>query len=549
MIEIERKEWFFVFLIWLILNFLIFLPFFVGKIAQQKGSIFLGFQRINRSDTPYYYSLIEQAKNGHFLFKYNSTPEPHPYFIFDPFWLSVGILAKTLNLSSTYAFQLAKFLVIPIFLISSYFLLSFFFEEKEKRKWGFLILVFASGWGWFFLYLLSLIPGMSVNGVIDLRKFVDQKGVFHFPIDLWVPEAFSFLSLYNSPHFGFSASLIFLIFFLSLLFFESKKLRYSIVAGIFCTLLFQFHPYYIPTIFVTLGIFILISSLTKRKLNFSYLFHYFFLLFFSFPPIFYHLYCVFKIPVRASHFSKNILITPPLPYLLIGYGPLIFLGIYGLSLLLKNKEKREKDLFLISWFFAEIFLIYCPLIPFQRKLTEGFQMDLAILTTFALFRIKDWLIKKSIPIRFTLLEKILLVFLISVSNFTIVGNDIVSYLEKNEMFYLKKEVEEGMEWIKKNTPEDSVILSSPITGNLLLAFIDRPVYLAHPHITVNFEEKKEKVEKFFRGGEEKFLREEGIDYIFVTAKEREEIGFNLEEKNYLEKVFEKGEVEIFKVKM
>jgi hypothetical protein len=117
-------------------------------------------------------------------------------------------------------------------------------------------------------------------------------------------------------------------------------------------------------------------------------------LFFSFPPIFYHLYCVFKIPVRASHFSKNILITPPLPYLLIGYGPLIFLGIYGLSLLLKNKEKREKNLFLISWFFAEIFLIYCPLIPFQRKLTEGFQMDLAILTTFALFRIKDWLIKK-----------------------------------------------------------------------------------------------------------------------------------------------------------
>jgi hypothetical protein len=46
-------------------------------------------------------------------------------------------LAKTLNLSLTYAFQLAKFLVIPIFLISSYFLLSFFFEEKEKGNGAF----------------------------------------------------------------------------------------------------------------------------------------------------------------------------------------------------------------------------------------------------------------------------------------------------------------------------------------------------------------------------------------------------------------------------
>jgi hypothetical protein len=548
MIEIEKKEWRFIFLIWVILNFFIFLPFFIGKITQLKDSVFLGLQNINRVDTPYYYSLIEQTKSGHFLFKYNSTSEPHQYFIFDPFWLSVGILAKILNLSSIYAFQLAKFLVIPIFLISSYFFISFFLKEKEKRKWAFLILIFGSGWGWFFLFLVYLISGISGNGVIDLKKFWDQKGVFQFPIDLWVPEAFSFLSLYNSPHFGFSTSLIFLIFLLSLLFFESKKLRYSIIAGILCSLLFQFHPYYVPTIFITLGSFILISFLIKRGLNFSYLFHYFVLLLFSLPPLFYHFYSILKIPVRTSHFYKNILITPSLPYLLIGYGPLIFLGIYGLSLLLKSKEKREKDFFLISWFFAGIFLIYCPLIPFQRKLTEGFQMDLAILTTLSLFQIKDRLIRKFIPIRFTLLEKILLVFLISFSNFAIVENDIVSYLGKNEMFYLKKEVEEGIEWIRKNTPEDSVILSSYVTGNLLLAFINRPVYLAHPHITVNFEEKNEKVKKFLKEGEEKFLKDEGIDYIFVTRKEKKEINFNLEEKKYLEKVFEKGEVEIFKVK-
>jgi len=338
MIKIEKKEWKFVFLVWLAVNFIIFFPFFFGEIITPKDKIFLGMQGLNRVDTPYYYSLIEQVKDGKFLFKYNSTPEPHPHFIFDPFWLAVGILAKLFNLSSISTFQLAKFLVIPFFLISSYFFISFFFKEPRARKWAFLILIFGSGWGWLFIYFLDLIPGMRVKGAIELADFVDEKGVLQFPIDLWVPEAFSFLSLYNSPHFGFSVSLIFLIFLFSLLFFESEKPKYSLLAGIFCTILFQFHPYYIPTIFVVLGIFILILF-AKRKGGFHYLAHYFVLLIFSLFPTLYHLWAIIKIPVRTSHFQKNILITPSLPYLLIGYGSLIFFGLLGLLSLLKKKAR------------------------------------------------------------------------------------------------------------------------------------------------------------------------------------------------------------------
>jgi hypothetical protein len=38
------------------------------------------------------------------------------------------------------------------------------------------------------------------------------------------------------------------------------------------------------------------------------------------------------------------------------------------------------------------------------------------------------------------------------------------------------------------------------------------------------------------------LKEEKIDYIFVTKKERERIGFNLKENKFLEEVFDKGKV-------
>jgi hypothetical protein len=54
MIKIEKEEWFFIFLIWLILTFLIFFPFLVGKIMEPKDSIFLGFQEYKH----YRYSIL-----------------------------------------------------------------------------------------------------------------------------------------------------------------------------------------------------------------------------------------------------------------------------------------------------------------------------------------------------------------------------------------------------------------------------------------------------------------------------------------------------------
>ena len=105
---------------------------------------------------------------------------------------------------------------------------------------------------------------------------------------------------------------------------------------------------------------------------------------------------------------------------------------------------------------------------------------------------------------------------------------------------------EGMEWLRKNTKEDSVVFSNFQVGNLLFAFANRPVYLGHPHITVNFEEKMKKMEEFLKEGKEEFLKNEKIEYIFLIEEERG-LKFILEKKEYLEKVFENEKVTIFRV--
>lgn len=66
--------------------------------------------------------------------------------------------------------------------------------------------------------------------------------------------------------------------------------------------------------------------------------------------------------------------------------------------------------------------------------------------------------------------------------------------------YLNKEVKEAMLWLRENTNEEDVILSSLETGNLIPAISLRQVYLGHLHGTAQAEEKLARVERFFKKG-------------------------------------------------
>jgi len=553
--KINYQEWKFVGWVWLIVVFLTFLPTIVGVITTPSDSIFLGRQAINANDLPVYYSNIEQVKEGHFLFKNLFTSEFHPRFIFDPFWLGVGILAKIFSLSSFLAFQLSKFLLIPVLLIVSYYLVAFFFQEETKRKVCFIFLVFASGLGRFYLGNLAGDPGV-------INFSIDQRGTVILPIDIWVPDAFSFFSIYNSPHFIASLTLIILIFLLSLLAFENYKLIYSLAAGLSALFLFQFHPYHLLTIFGVLGVFVCIYVIRKKRLNIGHLKHCLVLLIFSIPPIIYHSWTLSNFWVRQQHFLQNITLTPLLPMVLIGYGLLLPLALIGAFLILKKSEKDEKDIFLLFWFLIQFLLIYSP-VAFQRRLLEGFQIVLALivlalLATFGVFYLKDLVCQKPIFQKYfkeVFSNKIFLAYLSFIlfffSNFSIIVNDLTLYLENYDGMYLKKEAQEAMFWIRENTEEESIILSSLETGNLIPAFSIRQVYLGHGHQTAQFGRKASETERFFQknndDGKIAFLKENKIDYLFLGPKEKELIQFNPEEKNYLKKVFSNNQATIYKV--
>src|SRR3989344_7414450 len=213
MINITRSEWWFVGKVGLAVAILAFAPIIAGALMTPKDSVFTGQQFANYTDTMVYYSNIEQVKVGHFLFKnLFSDEQPSSRFIFDPLWLSVGLLAKAFSLSAFFAYHLSRFLLFPFLLIVLYFFAALFFNEEAKRKVCFIFLVFASGVG-------ALAVGAGLN-----RLDIDNM-----PLDLVTPETFTFFSIYNSPHFIASLTLLALIFILSILAFEKYKLIYSLV--------------------------------------------------------------------------------------------------------------------------------------------------------------------------------------------------------------------------------------------------------------------------------------------------------------------------------
>ncbi len=544
--DIERKEWIFLAVVWLISAVVAFLPMAIGYFMTPVGSIFLFRRSLNTGDYSVYFSQIDQAKHGIFFFKDLFTQESQTFGVLNPLWYLVGILANIFSLSSFVVLQLASFLLIPVYLLSAYCLISYFLNEKNKRKICFILFVFASGIGWwisFFNYQNFLSPSIQDA------------------------EAFSPAVLSSPPHYIASITLLILVFLFSFYAIDRNKLKYSFWAGFCALLLFSFHPYHVYTVFGVLFVFLMAEFLIEKKVYIKHIAHYVILLIFSTPPIIYYLWVFSNIPVRQQTFSHNITLTPALWIVLTDYSIFLILAVLGIVSFLKGKDIDKKKVFLIVWVITQFFLIYLP-INTNKRLLEGLNIPLIILATYGLF----FIFKNQLEALFAgrkegfygiseyleNLFKVVLFFVVlfCISNVMIFLNDIY-FFKYYSAAYLPIDSESAMLWIRKNTPIQSVILSSfidqssYIDGNIIPLIAFRPVYYGHGSETAYPLEKKEMMDNFFKkynsAEREEFLKENNISYLFWGPEEKEMAdNFNPDEESYLQKVYSNNSVSVYK---
>lgn len=535
--SITKKEWLFVIFLSLAVIFITTAPAVYGWLKTPADKVFTGMHFVSADDWFVYYSFINQGKAGQLLFTDLFAPVEH-FKVFRPEWLAVGILAKIFNLSAPAALHLARILLIPVFFAVAYLFLAYIFKEEIKRKVASLFLAFSSGLGIFFIYRLIQYP--SNYGA----------GTFQWPMDLWVPDNNTFLSLFVSPHLIAAATLVFLIFLSLLLFCENYRYRLAVFAG-FCGLaLFSFHPFQVLKIYALIGGFFLVLIIKAKKIIRPLVWFGLIFFFLSLPSVLYYLWLLKFDDLTVQRALQNINPTTPLYLTLISFGGLLVFAALGIWFLIKQKKIREnKYLFLAVWAAGQLALLYAP-INYQRRLGLGIHFPLAALTVIALFYlyeknqawVKKWAGLLAITGAFVFLSSTL--FALSA--------EVMVFSQERELSYISRDLHDSIIWFSKNSPDNSVAFSDYKTGLVLPAYVLRTSYVAHAVETPFYFQKKKEPAWFFSENrrpetEKDFLNRRRINYIIYGPTEREFGSYDPAGKPYLELVYGNETVEIYKV--
>lgn len=505
------------------------LSFFIPFFSPKSGLVFLGRRFLNSQDTYTYVSFIEQSKQGRWLFENLYTSEPQKAQISRPSYFVIGKLAKIFNLSSILAYHLSRILFAIAFLIVLYRFIYLFFNQSSQRLLAFLLTTTSSGFGSF------------------LGKWIPNS------VDIWIPEGITFLTLAESPHFILSQLFMVLGFSFFLKATNSSFSKYFLFSAISFLILSLEHPFNMGVVFLTL---VLLTFWLKKFWLSTFL-----VIAISSLGIVYQLYQLYLNPVMRSWAFQNNLAAPDPLSVVSGYGLILILAIIGTEKLMS--KLTGKEVLLLFWIASTFVLLYTP-VNFQRRLIEGVHIPMSILAAFGLFSGISFFINKYMQgfhdwfnrIAFKIFVFSILM-LLSITSFYMVykDSDIISKDSVNNYYYylLNDEVT-ALDWLKNNTDFSDVILANWFYGNLLPGITGRKVYAGHKIQTAFFDNKISNINNFLLSEDltevKRFLEENNISYIFLGKNDSMlRYGFRPEEKKYLNKVYDKDDVAIFKVNL
>lgn len=510
------------------------LPYLYGWLIKPEGTAFMGNGAWNSHDNFVYYAYISQAKNGHWLNWDAFTPEPSAPF-FNWFWLTIGLSARVLGLDPIIAFHLFRLMLIPVFVWTIYRFAAFFYHNDLKvsrlTRWAIILIFFSGG----------------------LRAFLGFLPSRFFLIDDISAEAYALWSAFASPH--FIASWILLIW--SVYFFlrgwEANKIRLLAWGGFFGLALCQFHPFFLALL-VPLAI---IFSLWRwPKDHWRGLWRAMFYLSFLLPVVVYQFWLLKIDPVTNYRLFESKMLTPASLITFLAYGllfPIALAAIWRMFKNIKIAPWRPVQQFVIVWALTVPFLLYAPL-TFQRRLIEAWQLPVVLLATPLLTQVADWIVKKIkfIGKTYCYALAILLFFISPIQIWWLTFS--IYHQPAGRNFYFPQNTLAALKWLKQYDSSSSTVLSSVYTGQVAAFAADKNVFIGHNLETVKIKEKLKQWQWFIAENDvdsdeikKEFLKHWKIDYFFWGENEKSYGDYQPAEKKYLEKIYDKNEVEIYRV--
>ncbi len=517
------------------------LPLVLGFLKAPSGTTYTGIDSTAPGDVNVYLSYLEQARQGQLVFRDLFTSEPQRPMLFNPFWLALGWLSSLLHLPGLAMYFLSRIVLGAVLLAVIYIGTTIIFADVLRRRIAFLLAVFASGIGaWAAPFIDAWFHGN-----------VPEPG---WPMDLWVSEAFTFLSLHHSPHFLAATILILLVVWWLMRVVEGRGLKPALYAGLAMLALFSFHPFHAVTLGLITVAFFLTAFMHHHQHLWRTLGNYALAWLIATPAILYHAWIVLRDPLGSGRAAQNILLTTWPGVTVLSYGFLLVGAVVGAVLLWRTTALRSR--LLVAWVIAHLMAIYAPVF-FNRRLTQGLNIALALLAAAAVaVVIERWRAKRPRSTTEYFLP-VMGLFVLGLSTLWVTAKDLsvllgVSGRDRPLYFYLQHDYRDAFRWLRNSTDREVIVLSSPVTGNFIPGWSGRRVVAGHNIETIRFEEKRLAIRRFYdlRENDEwrrMFLERTGATHVVVGPWEGMLGAFDGQGVPYLRLAFERPTVRVYRV--
>lgn len=460
-------------------------PYVIAALAGRDHFVFGGFL-LNPVDGNSYLAKMMLGAQGEWEFRlpYTSSAEPSAYLFL--FYIFLGHISRILHVQPIIIFHTTRVLG-AIFLLFSLklFYTQIFRKNNKQAELAFILSALGSGLGW----CAAIFGG--------------------FTTDMWVAEAYPFLSMYINPHFPIGLGLV-LLFFSKLMDSSTINIKdwWMVFVGLATSIIM---PFQMVIVGIVGGIFSVVEWVKFHNKQLLKL-----ILFFSLggPYLLYQYWASKVDPYLSAWDRQNITPSPAIWDFAVSFLPLIIFSIAGTVSYFKIHTNDDRRLFLIIWLIVGIALTYAPF-SLQRRLMTGYFIPVVGLAVAAIYQIRLVKLRKSVII--------FMIVLVPLTNGLIVSTGVLGAKSNARALYLSKDEVMALDWIGAQTQPTDIVLSSPEMGLFIPAYTGRRVVYGHPFETMNAYQVENAVLNFFHDPNDRenilWLSEKGIDYVFMGERE------------------------------
>ena len=466
------------------------LPYFVAWLLAPADTQYTGLLA-NHYDGESYYAKMQQGARGEWLFHLPFTSEPHEGAFIFTFYLALGHLAAALGVPIPLVYHLARVCAGLFILLVAYRFVAHFFDRVHTRQSAFLLLGFSSGFGW-----LAAPLGL-------------------FTADLWVAEAFTFLSVFVNPHFPLSIGLMLLIF-LGILDQREQppRIRRSLGAAGLGLVLAVVQPFAIPVVLVVLGVYLVLLIWRERRRPWGEIVFTGAVALAAAPIMLYDFYAYQTNSALSAWSAQNLTLSlPPWDYAL-GYGLVLLLALGGIVSALRRRQVT--DLFLIAWTGSVVVLLYLPF-ALQRRFITGFHVPLTLLAALGLEQILWPRIRAK---RRGLVTGIIIAFT-ALTNVFVPVIAVAGMAQEKTPLVMTRDEEAACNWLSEHTTWTDTVLAPVESAQFIPAWAGNRTVYGHPFETIDAEMKKAETMQFFspdatNTDRRALLDDYSVHYVLVT---------------------------------